>query len=199
MSKPLRIGITGGIGSGKSIISAVFTLLGIPVYNADNRAKLLMTEDPELQNSIITFFGKESFVDGQLNRQYLAHRVFANQEETTKLNSLVHPAVAIDFAQWVEKQDSPYILKEAALLFETGSYKELDQVILVTAPEELRLLRVRKRDPQRSLEQIRNIINKQMSEVEAIKLADEVLINDGGNLLIPQIIKLDEKIKRTFR
>lgn len=199
MNKPLLVGITGGIGSGKSTVSAIFELLQVPVYNADLRARLLMTEDQALAKAITQNFGEEAYREGQLNRQYLAEKVFASRTATDRLNALVHPAVARDFDHWSTSQQAPYVLKEAALLFETGSYKALNQVVLVTAPKELRILRVQKRDPQRSREQIENIIDKQMSETEARNLANEVLINDGRSLLIPQVIAIHEKIKRAIR
>ena len=199
MTRPLLVGITGGIGSGKSTIAEVFRLLQVPVYDADSRAKLLMVEDDILVASVKQSFGPEAYTEGKLNRQYLAERVFANESETAKLNSLVHPAVARDFASWVSTQSSEYILKEAALLFETGSYKDLDKVILVTAPEEVRISRVQNRDPQRSDAQIRNIISKQIKVSKAMELADYTLPNDGSSLLIPQIIELDKEIKKAIR
>jgi len=199
MNKPYLVGITGGIGAGKSIVTEIFKLLNIPVYDADSQAKLLMVEDEQLASSIKQKFGEMAYAGGELNRQYLAERVFSNASETALLNSLVHPVVAKDFASWVRAQHAPYLIKEAALLFETGSYKELDTVILVTAPLETRIARTRQRDPQRSAQQIRNIISKQIKEEEAIPLADEVIYNDGRQLVIPQVIQLDSKIKRAIR
>ncbi len=199
MNRPFLVGITGGIGSGKSIITELFGLLRVPVYDADSRAKLLMTEDEALATAVRETFGELAYSGGSLNRQYLAKKVFSSEQATVKLNSLVHPAVAHDFANWVSQQTAPYVMKEAALLFETGSYKELDKVILITAPEKLRITRVQKRDPQRSSEQIMNIISKQINEAKALPLADEVIVNDGRQLLIPQVLELDQKIKRAIR
>ena len=196
MTKPLVVGITGGIGSGKSTIAAVFKLLNVPVYDADAQAKLLMVVDAALITAVKENFGAESYSNGQLNRQYLAEKVFHSDTETQKLNALVHPAVARDFTRWVAAQTTPYVLKEAALLFETGSYKHLDRVILVAATEATRIARVQRRDPQRSLEQIRNIISQQIPVDQARKLADYILENDGGQLIIPQVIEIDKQIKR---
>lgn len=198
MSRPTLIGITGGIGAGKSVVTEIFKLLGTPVYDADSRAKRLMTEDPGLVEAITNTFGPDSYVNGTLNRTYLAEKVFSSEEETLKLNALVHPAVARDFCDWVDRQTSPYVLKEAALLFESESYKELDKVILVTAPEDLRIKRVQVRDSQRSVGQIRNIIKRQMDPHAAMKLAHEILNNDETSLLVPQIISLDNKIKKAI-
>jgi len=186
----LRIGITGGIGSGKSTVARIFSLLGVPVYNADERAKWLMVHDENLISNIITQFGQDSYIDGQLNRQYLAEKVFKDELLVEKLNTLVHPAVASDFADWSSNYSSGYVLKEAALLFETGSYNELDATILVASPIELRIKRIEKRDPQRSREQIENIISRQIAIDEALSLADYVIDNDDSKLLIPQVLGL---------
>jgi dephospho-CoA kinase len=194
-NKLLRIGITGGIGSGKSTVARIFSLLGIPVYNADVRAKWLMVNDTNLMDIIATKFGRDSYVDGQLNRQYLAEKVFKDELLVSKLNSLVHPAVAKDFTNWSSNYNSGYVIKEAALLFETGSYKKLDYTILVTSPIKLRIKRIKKRDAQRSSEQIENIISKQIETIEAIGLADYVINNDNSKLLIPQVLNLHSIIQ----
>ena len=186
----LRIGITGGIGSGKSTVARIFSLLGVAVYNADERAKWLMAHDKKLISNIITQFGQDSYIDGELNKQYLADKVFKDELLVKKLNAQVHPAVARDFANWSSHYNSGYVLKEAALLFETKSYRELDATILVVSPIELRIKRIKKRDPQRSTEQIENIIARQMATAEALDLADYVIDNDNSKLLIPQVLEL---------
>ena len=186
----LRIGITGGIGSGKSTVARIFSLLGVAVYNADERAKWLMAHDKKLISNIITQFGQDSYIDGELNKQYLADKVFKDELLVKKLNAQVHPAVASDFADWSSNYNSGYVLKEAALLFETKSYRELDATILVVSPIELRIKRIKKRDPQRSTEQIENIIARQMATAEALDLADYVIDNDDSKLLIPQVLEL---------
>lgn len=198
MNNPFLVGITGGIGSGKSTVAELFKILGIPVYDADSRAKVLMASDQQLIDLIINQFGERAYQDGVLNRQYLAEKVFANAAETAKLNAFVHPVVARDFKLWTSNQKTIYVLKEAALLFEAGSYQELDMTILITAPVELRIKRVKARDPQRSEKQIMNIINRQMAVEKAIKLADETIVNNEKSLLIPEVIKLDAKIKEAI-
>ncbi|GGZ34233.1 dephospho-CoA kinase [Echinicola pacifica] len=195
MNKSLLIGITGGIGAGKSTVARVFALLGIPIYYADDRAKWLMGNAPELKQQIIAAFGEESYLpEGSLNRSFLAEQVFSNPEKTTVINGLVHPAVKADFESWAEKQDSPYVLKEAALLVETGAYKDLDKLITVTAPQEVRISRVLQRDPQRSREQVLSIMDKQSSDSKKNKLADFIVTNTEDRLLIPQVLRIHEQL-----
>jgi dephospho-CoA kinase len=192
VSRPLQIGITGGIGSGKSLVCRIFQCLGTPVYDADSHAKKLMTTDGILVSNIRKEFGELSYnTDGSLNRKYLSTTVFNDSNKLETLNSLVHPRVARDYASWVlEQGHHPYVLKEAALLYEAGSDKQLDKVVVVMAPDELRVERVAKRDPQRSKEQIRAIIGQQMSQEEKIKRADFVVDNGEAILLIPQVLGL---------
>jgi dephospho-CoA kinase len=191
--KKMLIGITGGIGSGKSTVAKIFNILGIPVYSADDRAKWLMSNDADLKDQIISNFGEESyFKDGSLNRSYLAARVFNDEEKISIINGLVHPAVKKDFEKWVLKQDSPYVLKEAALLFESGSYKDLDKVINVSAPLKIRINRIMLRDPQRSENQINDIINKQLPDEEKNLKADFVIKNSDNRLLIPQVMQIHQ-------
>lgn len=198
MSKasPLLVGISGGIGAGKTLISKIFSLLNIPVYNADNRAKWLMAHHPPLKKMISEAFGKDSyFQDGQLNRQYLADIVFSDPSKTSLINELVHPVVGEDFKLWAERQNSAYVLKEAALLFETGSYRSLNFTIHVTASEAIRIERVKSRDPQRSTDQIKQIIRKQLPDKEKNKLADFIVTNDESILVIPQVIKVHKLLQ----
>lgn len=195
MSKPLEIGITGGIGSGKSLVCRIFQKLGVPVYDADSHAKDLMTTDGILISGIKKEFGDLSYhPGGVLNREYLANHVFNDQRKLDVLNSLVHPRVKADYGQWVEAQAGKrYMIKEAALLYEAGSDRELTRVILVYAPEDLRISRVLKRDTHRTIGQVREIIAKQMPEGEKLKRADYVIVNDESQLLIPQILRLHEE------
>ncbi len=197
MTKPVLIGLTGGIGSGKTTVSKVFKSLGVPVYYADDRAKWLMANDEQLKGEIQEAFGAESYDDeGNLNRGYLAERVFPDQKQLSQLNALVHPAVGRDFAAWVnEHRAQPYLLKEAALIFEAGSYKSLDKVIVVTSPKEERIKRVLLRDMQRSREQVLAIIDKQLSENERKRRADYLIDNSGKVLVIPQVMGLDQKLR----
>jgi dephospho-CoA kinase len=191
-----KIGITGGIGAGKSLICEVFQLLGIPNYPADFRAKWLQSNDPELKAKIAFHFGKEAyFENGELNRSYLSKEVFGDDEKLNLLNRLVHPAVADDFNNWcTQHADKPYVLKEAALLFETGSYKQLDATINVHANQDLRLKRTLERDPDRSEENVLSIMKKQFSDEERIDLADFIIYNDESRSVIKQVMELHEKL-----
>ena len=187
----LSIGITGGIGSGKTLISRIFRNLGIAVYYSDERARHLMNHDESLTGQILEMFGPETFIDGRLNREYLASEIFSRKEKLEKLNQLVHPVVQHDFREWKKLHaDAPYCMKEAALLFESGSYRELDKTILVLAPEYLRIQRILLRDSHRSTTDVKKIMASQMSDEEKKKLADYIIINDDSRLVIPQAIKI---------
>lgn len=194
-SKPLLVGITGGIGAGKTTVSKMFAVLSIPVYYADDRAKWLMSHDEELKKKIIQAFGEDSYSDTNvLNRAFLAEKVFSNEENTKIINSLVHPAVRKDFHSWAGGQDSPYVLKEAALLFESGSYKELDKVINVSSPLKVRIARILMRDPHRTPEQVNAIIDKQLPDEEKNSRADFVVKNTDNKLIIPQVLEIHKKL-----
>jgi len=196
MRQPIQIGITGGIGSGKSLVCRIFHVLGVPVYDADSRAKKLMTTDGILIDQIKKEFGSLSYDErGMLNREWLGNTVFNAPEKLTKLNSLVHPRVAVDYKQWVDEQSRvKYCVKEAALLFEAGSWQLLDKIIVVTAPDELRIKRVLQRDPHRSRADVESIIKNQMPQEEKIKKTDFEIINDESELVVPQVLKLHERI-----
>src|SRR5690606_18519394 len=190
---PLLVGITGGIGAGKSTVAKVFSLLSIPVYFADDRAKWLMAHNKELKAGIIKAFGEESYTNTHtLNRIFLAEQVFSNEENTKIINDLVHPAVRNDFSIWVGRQDSPYVLKEAALLFESGSHKDLDKIINVSSPLKIRISRVLMRDPNRTVEQLNEIINKQLPDEEKNRLADYVIKNTENHMIIPQVLNIHQ-------
>ena len=195
MNKPLQIGITGGIGSGKSLVCRIFQSLGVPIYDADSHAKNLMTTDGILVEQIKKEFGTLSYDEkGELNRTYISQTVFSDEERLRKLNSLVHPRVAIDYDRWLaEHQASAYVIKEAALLFESGSSVLLDKIIVVTAPEKMRVKRVLKRDPQRTEQEVIKIIRNQMTEEEKLKRADVVIQNNETELVVPQVLKLHEQ------
>lgn len=196
MNKPFIVGITGGIGSGKSTVCRIFENLGLPVYYADDRGKILLTADNQLKTEVIDFFGKESYLtNGELNRTYLADRVFKLDSELQKLNSLVHPAVARDFERWVENSNSKIVLKEAALLIENQSYKTLDYLIAVLAPEAIRIERVLMRDNHRNKSQILDIMSKQVKDELRKSSSEMVISNDGMSLLVPQVLKVFEKIQ----
>jgi dephospho-CoA kinase len=188
-----KIGITGSIGSGKSTVTKLFATLGIPVYDADSRAKTLMVSSPTLISNIQHLFGAEAYLsDGSLNRTFIAQEAFHNKQLLTQLNALVHPAVFDDFDQWCAQQSpATYVIKEAALMFESDSYKQLDEVIVVTAPETLRIQRTIARDGLTAEAVIARMKN-QLSEDEKRKRAQYEIINDERHLLIPQVLKLNE-------
>lgn len=175
----MKVGITGGIGSGKSTVCKIFAELGIPVYYADDRAKYLMQHEHYLIDLIKKNFGEDVYANGKLDRALLASRTFGDKQKVALLNSLVHPAVFRDTERWAGEQDPavPYVLKEAALLIESGSYKNLDKLIVVTAPLALRLKRVSDRD-NISTEDIMARVKHQLPEEEKVKLADFVITND---------------------
>ncbi len=193
----LKVGITGGIGSGKTTVCKIFATLGIPIYYADDRAKWLMVNSPSLRIGIINLFGKEAYQEeGPLNRAYIGGIAFKHPKKLQKLNALVHPAVFVDGENWQKEQltlQVPYTLKEAALLYESGSYKFLDKMIVVTAPEEMRIERVMKRD-ELDREAIQDRIARQMPEAEKVAQADYVINNDGQRLLIPQVLEIHQQL-----
>lgn len=190
----LRIGITGGIGSGKSLASRLFHVLGVPIYDADSRARWLMENDASLRQVLSAAFGPTTYDQhGRLNRPWLAGTVFRNPELLAQLNALVHPRVGADFERWAATQgqtSQPYGLKEAALLFETGSYAQLDRIITVFAPLAVRQARVLRRDPHRTAADVQAIMAKQLSEEEKMQRADYVLTNDEVQPLLPQVLAL---------
>ncbi|MEY3643479.1 MAG: hypothetical protein RLZZ207_173 [Bacteroidota bacterium] len=198
--RPLLVGITGGIGSGKSTVCKLFSLLGIPVYSADNRAKWLMAHDDKLRNQISTSFGAAAYsTTGELDRVFLAESVFPNPEKIAALNALVHPVVRKDFEQWISQQTAPYLIKEAALLFETGAAKELDYVINVSSPLRVRMARILLRDPHRSEEQVNQIINQQLPDEEKNELADFCIKNTDNKLILPQVLALHTQLSTATR
>jgi len=191
----IKVGITGGIGSGKTSVSRIFELLGIPVFYADSVAKTLMNDDTLLIAGIKERFGTESYsYDGLLNRAYLASEVFSDASKLEHLNQLVHPAVFRAFDRWVKAQagKAPYVLKEAALLFESNSFLQCDRSILVIAPISVRMQRVMARD-QISETQVRARMDKQWSDEQKAKLADDTIYNTEDKSLILQVLHLHQE------
>jgi dephospho-CoA kinase len=188
-----RIGLTGGIGSGKSTVAKIFETLGIPVYYADDASKMMMNENEELKAQVIKLFGEQSYTEGKLNRSYISSIVFSNPEKLALLNSVVHPATIKDAEDWMKKQQAPYAIKEAALIFESGSQENLDRVIGVYAPAALRIQRVMQRD-KASREEIISRMNKQIDEEIKMRLCDCVIVNDEQQLLIPQVMKIHNEL-----
>jgi dephospho-CoA kinase len=195
----LKVGITGGIGSGKTTVCRIFETLGIPVFYADTAAKQIMVEDVLLMEGIKNTFGKESyFDDGVLNNKHIANIVFNNTEELAKLNALVHPAVFRAFDSWTAAlpADTSYVLKEAALLFESGSYQLCDLNILVVAPEKLKLDRVMQRDGV-SADAVKARMDKQFTDRQKLKLADHIVQNNESESLIEQVLRLHQVFLNT--
>lgn len=193
-----KVGITGGIGSGKSTVARIFEVLGIPVYYADEAAKQLMNTDPVIRKGIIREFGEEAYKNGMLDRKYLALQVFNNEEKLSKLNALIHPQTIADAESWAEAQQSPYTLKEAALIFESGSQNKLDFIIGVYAPATLRIKRTMHRDGI-SREEVIARMNKQIEENIKMRLCDAVIMNDDRHMVIPQVLQLHELLLQKAR
>lgn len=194
----LRIGLTGGIGSGKSTVAKIFASLDIPVYYSDEENKRLMNEDESVKSAILQHFGADSYKEGKLDRKYVASQVFGNKEKLELLNSITHPAVIRHAEQWMKKQQElygdtiPYVIKEAALIFESGSDKGLDLVIGVWSPKPLRIRRVMERDGVSNEEVLRRM-EGQMDEEEKMKRCNFVILNDEESLVTPQVVALHER------
>ena len=190
----LKIGITGNIGSGKTTVSKLFELIGIPVFYADEAAKTVMTGDAEVIAGVKKAFCEEAYLtDGALNRKYIAGIVFNDEQQLAKLNALVHPAVFRAFENWAAAMpnDVPYVIKEAAILFESSSYKNCDKTIMVIAPLKMRIDRVTKRD-KITREEVLKREARQFTEEKKIELADYVIKNDESELVIPQVLELHD-------
>ena len=188
---PLQIGITGGIGSGKSIVCKIFSCLDIPVYEADSRAKWLTNNHPEIKTKVLELLGDKSYTsEGFYNNSYVASVVFKDEDLLKKLNAIIHPVVMQDTERWIsEKSGAAYVIKEAAIMNKAGNKNNLDYVIVVEAPAELRIKRILQRD-NRSQEEIKAIIQRQISDEERNKIADFVINNDEESALIPQVLHL---------
>ena len=190
------VGLTGGIGSGKSTIAKAFAALGIAVFNSDEQAKALIATDAQVKERIIAAFGEEAYQNGEYNRAYIAQIVFNNPEKLAILNNIVQPALAKYFKQWAKKQTSLYVLKEAAILFESGSYKDCDYIITVTAPEEVRIARVMARDHCTEA-QVRARMAQQWSDAQRIALSDAVIENVDLESAKEQVKRINEELRVT--
>ena len=190
----MKVGLTGGIGSGKTLVCSVLEKLGVAVYYADSEARRLMNSDPELVLQISGLFGNKAYEGGILNREFLAQRVFKDKVLLTRLNELVHPAVRKDFSRWANEQKPAfYVVEEAAILFESGSDRNMDLTVGVFSEKELRVQRVMQRDGI-TREQVRMRMNSQMNEKEKMERADMVIYNDGKLMILPQIINMHNAI-----
>ncbi len=196
----LKVGVTGGIGSGKSVVCRVFATLGIPVFNADDSARYLMEHDDALRQSIVGLLGDESYIGNKPDREKISTIVFADPAKLQQLNALVHPATIKYAQEWVAAQSAPYIIKEAAIFFESGSYKDMDVMVGISAPVEVRIGRAMKRSAM-SREKVVGIIAHQMDEEEKMKRCDHVIVNDDEQAVLPQVLRLHEvflDLSRTF-
>jgi len=189
----LKVGLTGGIGSGKTTIAEVFKQMGIAVYSSDDRAKSIMVNDVALRLEITNTFGTESYSNNQLNRAYIARKVFSNSVELAKLNAIVHPALKKDFVLWCSNQKGLYILKEAAILFESNAHVGLDKVILVSAAKEIKLTRILNRDSS-TREEILLRMDKQWSDEKKRILSDFEIVNDEDESVINQILEIHKSL-----
>ena len=195
--KPRLIGITGGMGSGKSTVSKILRHLNYKVYNSDIRGKELIGEVRSIRDQLESIFGDEIFNNNKLDAKALSRKVFKDDSSLQKINSIIHPEVEKDFNSWIASNpNDKYLFKESALLFETGAFRHLDKTILIIADKDLRINRVLERDVDRSKKEIENIISKQIDEYEASKLADVILYNNQDDLLLPRVI---EEIERLFK
>lgn len=189
----LIVGITGGIGSGKTIVSKIFSVLEIPVYYADTEAKKILYL-PELREKLLKIFSKDILDQrGEPDRKKISAIVFNDKEKLEQLNALIHPAVVTAFENWKQKQNAPYILKEAAILFESGTYKGCDKIVTVVSPRDLKIKRIIARD-NFTEEEVLKRMNNQMNDEEKIKRSDFVIYNDEKQLLIPQVLKIHEEL-----
>lgn len=191
------VGLTGGIGSGKTTVAKQFELLGIPIYIADEEAKKLMNRSKIIKRKLIELFGNEAYVDNQLNRAFIADIIFKNKEYLQKMNAIIHPRVAKHFNKWMQKQSAPYVLKEVAILFENGGYEFCDYVITVIAPKKLRLSRLLKRD-NTTKDKIEAIIKNQWTDEQKVKLSQFVITNEDLENTKKQVVKVHNQLLKTL-
>lgn len=187
----LKVGVTGGIGSGKTTVCRMFGVLGIPTFSSDDEGKRLLAEDPEVHNALIAAFGEQVFKNEVLDRNALGALVFNDRHALERLNAIVHPAVRAAFSAWAKEQRAPYVINEAAILVETGAYKQLDHLIVVAAPEAERIARVTHRDGATE-EQVRARLSNQADDGARAAVADSIIMNDGKALVIPQVLAVHE-------
>lgn len=195
----MLIGLTGGIGSGKSTVARFWEILDVPVYYADARAKQILAEDPDVVASVTSLLGAEAYSDGVPDRAYIASRVFEDGALRDKLNGIIHPAVGRDFESWiVTRSDRPYLLKEAAIIVETGTVDAYDALVLVTAPEAVRMERVIKRGGI-SRKDVEQRIASQLGDAEKRRFADYIIDNDGKNAVVPAVLSIHEALCEKLR
>ena len=189
----LKVGLTGGIGSGKSVVARVLSVLGVPVFDADTTGKNVLITDQPLVHAVMARFGDAIYHDGRLDRSALAAIVFNDKQALADLNALVHPSVRASFDRWCEEQRAPYVVMEAAILAETGGYKAFDRIVVVSAPEDLRVKRVMDRD-QVGEEVVNARLRNQTSEEARLGIAHHVIVNDDHRLVIPQVLAIHTEL-----
>jgi dephospho-CoA kinase len=190
----ISVGITGGIGTGKSTICRILGIMGYPVFYSDTAAKEILSSNTDVRNQIIELFGSKTYIGNNPNKEYLAQMVFNDAKKLEQLNQIIHPAVRNQFKEWTQNQNSNFVFNEAAILFESGSYKNFSKTILVTSPTELRIERLLKRD-QSTVEKIKSRMQNQWSDEQKIPLADFVIVNDEKTLILPQVLAILKKLK----
>jgi len=192
----IKVGVTGGIGSGKSTVCKIFECLGVPVFRADEEGRRLLSEDKEVQQKVTALFGNTILTHNKPDRKKIAAIVFGDDAKLKQLNAIIHPAVKASFAKWLKHQTSKLVIEEAAILFENGAHKDFDAMVLVTAPEEVRIKRVTERD-HISAEEVRKRMRNQWSDEEKASKADYVLLNDEESMLMPKVLELVSKLNPT--
>ncbi|MCB0461073.1 MAG: dephospho-CoA kinase [Flavobacteriaceae bacterium] len=197
-SEPKVVGLTGGIGSGKTTVANYFKELGVPIYIADVEAKALMNRSKVIKRKLIQIFGEDTYKNNNLNKPFVASKIFNDKSLLEQMNSIVHPKVASHFKRWLKKQTTPYVIKEAAIIFENGSYKSLDLTITVVAPENIRIKRVIERDNS-TAEKVEAIIKNQWSDAEKIKLSDFVIENISLDYTKSQVKKIHREILKKYQ
>lgn len=190
------IGLTGGIGSGKTTVAKIFKFLGVPVFVADEESKRLLDQDQKLQSDLVQLIGKDLVKNAKVDRPYMAQRIFSDQALLEKVNALIHPAVGRAFKSWYAEQKTAYVIREAAILYESGTHVDCEAIIVVSAPEDLRLQRVMQRSGENA-EAVRKRMSKQWPQEKKEALADYIIHNDHQHMLIPQVLKLHENLIHT--
>lgn len=192
-----KIGLTGGIGSGKSIICEIIQVIGYPVFNSDNEAKLIMTNNSTVVKQVKNIFGEEAYIENTLNRPFLASKIFNNEQLKTALNNIVHPAVRKAFDDWALTQKKSLVFNEAAILFETGAYKTFDYTVLVTAPKDIRISRVTNRD-NTTIGEVQQRMKNQWEDDIKKELATYTINNDNATLVVPQVLAMLEHLENVI-
>lgn len=195
----LKLGVTGGIGSGKTTVCRVFTVLGVPVFSADIEAKRIQDHDPDIREKINSVAGKDMYISGNLDRAELARLIFSDRELLGKITSIIHPAVFGYFREWIKEQKSPYAIMEAAILFESGAFRMMDRILTVVTPLEERIGRLLKGNNKLSRDQITNRITNQLDDETRISKSDYIIFNSENDMIIPAIIGIHREMLKLYK